>query len=167
MRFTIYTLKLENNKYYVGKTKQSIPENRILEHFSYKGGSKWTKKHRPISIISKIEGDAIDEESETLKTMAQFGIDNVRGGSYCLENLHTNITHYEKAKQQIYSIQDKCYTCGEKGHFKYECSKRNLKRKRDDADAFIEKIVKLEEEKYEIQQKYNKLINEVRKNYKI
>jgi len=32
---------------------------------------------------------------------------------------------------------------------------------------FIEKIVKLEEEKYEIQQKYNNLINEVRKNYKI
>jgi len=99
--------------------------------------------------------------------MAQFGIDNVRGGSYCLENLHTNITHYEKAKQQIYSIQDKCYICGETGHFKYKCSKRNLKRKRDDADAFIEKIVKLEEEKYEIQQKYNNLINEVRKNYKI
>ena len=44
---TIYVLKLQENKYYVGKTTN--PTYRLDDHFS-EGGSAWTKKYKPISI---------------------------------------------------------------------------------------------------------------------
>ena len=44
---TIYVLKLQNNKYYVGKTNN--PTYRLTDHFS-ESNSSWTKKHKPISI---------------------------------------------------------------------------------------------------------------------
>ena len=39
---TIYVLKLQGNKYYVGKTIN--PTYRLDDHFS-EGGSAWTKKY--------------------------------------------------------------------------------------------------------------------------
>ena len=45
----IYILKLQSNKYYIGKTNN--PNFRLEEHGSGKG-STWTKKYKPkISII--------------------------------------------------------------------------------------------------------------------
>lgn len=117
MSTTIYTLKLENDKYYVGKS--DAPEKRILKHFE-KGGSEWTKIHKPISIVSQIQGDAFDEEKYTLIAMEKYGIDNVRGGSYC----KIKLTKHEKNKalQTIQSIFDKCYKCGKKGHYSKYCN---------------------------------------------
>lgn len=42
MSQTIYVLKCEKNKYYIGKTNRPL-YNRICEHFS-NYGSQWTKK---------------------------------------------------------------------------------------------------------------------------
>ena len=43
----IYSLKLQNNKFYVGKTDN--PNFRLENHFDA-AGSSWTKKYSPISI---------------------------------------------------------------------------------------------------------------------
>lgn len=113
----IYTLQLENNKYYVGKSKNI--SNRILQHFSDQGSS-WTKSYKPIKVISQIPStDAFDEEKYTLLAMDRYGIDNVRGGSYC--RLILSKHEIEKAQQIIYSICDKCYRCGEQKHTASEC----------------------------------------------
>lgn len=113
----IYTLQLENGKYYVGKSKNV--SNRILQHFSNQGSS-WTKSYKPIKVISQIPStDAFDEEKYTLLAMDRFGIDNVRGGSYC--RLILSKHEIEKAQQIIYSICDKCYRCGEQKHTASEC----------------------------------------------
>ena len=78
MKYTIYILKLENNKYYVGKTKNL--QGRLNNH-----KSKWTQVHRPIGLYKQISNcDSYDEDKYTLKMMNKFGIDNVRGGSYCM-----------------------------------------------------------------------------------
>jgi len=115
---TIYTLELENNKYYVGRS--NYPKIRILEHFS-ENGSEWTKKYKPIKILSEIIGEPFDEEKYTLIAMDKYGIDNVRGGSYCKIDLSD--FEKEKALQQIRSVTNKCYKCGEIGHFIKECNK--------------------------------------------
>lgn len=117
----IYILKLEENKYYVGRTKNI--NNRVLEHFT-NNGSEWTKKYKPVEIINEYKGDNFDEEKHTLLTMEKYGINNVRGGSYCKIEL-TEID-IQKAQQTIYSIQDKCYKCGVKGHYAKECEKIQL-----------------------------------------
>jgi hypothetical protein len=114
---TIYTLQLEGGKYYVGKSKNI--SNRILQHFS-ELGSSWTKSYKPIKVLSQIPStDPFDEEKYTLLTMDKYGIDNVRGGSYC--RLILSKHEMEKAQQIIYSICDKCYRCGEQKHTASEC----------------------------------------------
>jgi hypothetical protein len=117
---TIYTLELENGKYYIGRSNQ--PKKRILTHFN-ENGSEWTKLYSPIRVISEIKGDDFDEDKYTLIAMNKYGIDNVRGGSYC----KTKFSPYEKEKaaQTINSIMDKCYKCGKKGHFSNECSQKD------------------------------------------
>lgn len=113
----IYTLELVNGKYYVGKSKNI--QNRILQHFS-DNGSSWTKSYKPVKVISQIPStDSFDEEKYTLIAMDKYGIDNVRGGSYC--KLVLSKHEIEKAQQIIYSICDKCYRCGEQKHTASEC----------------------------------------------
>ena len=41
-------MKLKYNKYYIGKTIN--PNYRLKDHFT-KGGSEWTKKYKPVSIL--------------------------------------------------------------------------------------------------------------------
>ena len=132
---TIYTLELENNKYYVGRTNS--PKNRILDHF-HENGSEWTKKYKPIDVISEIIGNSFDEEKYTLIAMEKYGVDNVRGGSYC--KIELSDFEKEKALQTIHSITDKCYKCGEKGHFIKDCEKiKRTKRNNDEYKNFISK----------------------------
>lgn len=116
----IYILKCQDNKYYVGRTKNI--EKRIIQHFTL-DGSNWTKKYKPIEIINQYDGDEFDEEKYTLLTMDKYGIENVRGGSYCKMKLSKY--DIDKIQQTIYSIMDKCYKCGEKGHFANDCVKNS------------------------------------------
>lgn len=112
----IYVLKLNKNKYYVGKTNN--PKFRLESHFN-SNGSEWTKKYKPIECIELKEGDEYDEDKFTIKYMTKYGMNNVRGGSFCEMKLS------ESSKQilnkMIDSSEDKCYSCGEKGHFIRDC----------------------------------------------
>ena len=77
----IYVLKLEQNKYYIGKSNN--PNFRLAQHFE-SNGSEWTKKYKPIEIIDIISDcDDFDEDKYTIKYMHKYGIDNVRGGTFC------------------------------------------------------------------------------------
>ena len=129
MTITIYILECEGGKYYVGRSAH--PRERILSHFN-KRGSEWTKLYKPKHIIRTFNGDAFDEEKHTLKTMETFGIDNVRGGSYCAIIL--SATDKAKAKQIIQSLTDKCYKCGSSGHFAADCKKKQ-KDSESDSDS--------------------------------
>jgi predicted GIY-YIG superfamily endonuclease len=76
----IYILRLEEGKYYIGKSENPI--KRYEAHLAGTGSS-WTKKYPPIELINVIENSsAFDEDKYTKEYMATYGIDNVRGGSY-------------------------------------------------------------------------------------
>ena len=121
----IYILNLAQNKFYVGKTDK--PKFRLDSHFK-NGGCAWTKKYKPIQILGLFpDCDDFDEDKYTLKYMSKYGIDNVRGGSFCQTTLsRENINTIER---MISSSNDCCHFCGEKGHFIGRCSNKKEKQK--------------------------------------
>jgi len=114
----IYVLKLIKGKYYVGKT--SNPRFRIDNHFN-KNGSEWTRVYKPINIHQIIPNcDDYDEDKYTIQTMEKYGINNVRGGSFCQFKLSSE--NKKTLERMINGSSNSCYKCGEKGHFANRCS---------------------------------------------
>jgi hypothetical protein len=117
----IYVLELENNKYYVGKTKN--PKIRLENHFN-NNGSMWTKKYKPIRIIEVIPNcDDFDEDKYTIKYMSIKGIDNVRGGSFCRMILSND--NLSTIKIMINGSTNRCYNCDSKEHYAKDCNQNH------------------------------------------
>tara|TARA_A100001015_G_scaffold291927_1_gene366672 strand:- start:1912 stop:2526 length:615 start_codon:yes stop_codon:yes gene_type:complete len=113
----IYCLLLENNKYYIGKTKN--PQYRLEDHKKGRG-SQWTKVHKPIKLLELIDNcDDYDEDKYVRIYMDKYGIDNVRGGSFSKVKL-SQVTK-KQLQQMSRGTSDKCFKCGEKGHFSRGC----------------------------------------------
>jgi len=118
----IYILELENKKYYVGKTTN--PDFRLEQHFNSSNGSQWTKKYKPKNVLELIPNcNNFDEDKHTLMCMEKYGINNVRGGTFC--ELKLNKDNLCTIKKMINGSTDKCYICGEDDHFAKDCSEDN------------------------------------------
>ena len=116
---SIYILKLEDGKYYIGKSANV--ERRFADHISG-NGSAWTRKHAPIEIEKVIKNISnFDEDKFTKEYMAIHGIDNVRGGSYV--TLELSAEQKKFLKREIWGAQDRCARCGDDAHFIGQCSK--------------------------------------------
>ena len=77
--WTVYVLRLEHGKYYVGKTQNK--NARLLSHFAGIG-SAWTQKYHPIAVdVLYPNCDAFDEDKYTKIYMQRRGIEHVRGGA--------------------------------------------------------------------------------------
>ena len=113
----IYSLKLQSDKYYIGKTDN--PNFRLENHFG-SSGSAWTKKYTPISIHQVIpDMNSHDEQRVTQEYIAKYGIDNVRGGPW----VKVILSDTEKVFIQnlINGETDKCFKCGSGDHFASSC----------------------------------------------
>jgi hypothetical protein len=78
----IYVLKCSDNKYYVGKTTLDT-NTKFLQHLSSNNTCQFTNEYSPLEIIYTLQTiNPLDEDSITKKYMMEFGIENVRGGSY-------------------------------------------------------------------------------------
>jgi uncharacterized protein YlaI len=115
----IYVLKLANNKYYIGRTKN--PQIRINDHCSGHG-SVWTRKYPVEKILEIVQGDAFDEDKYTLRYMQEYGIDNVRGGSFSAPYMSAD--DYRSITKQLRNASDRCFLCGDCTHFVRECPHR-------------------------------------------
>ena len=133
----IYTLQLADGKYYIGKT--SNPDFRIEQHFQY-DGSLWTKKYKPLCVLEIIpDCDDYDEDKYTRKYMDKYGIDNVRGGSFCEVVLDEQTI--KLLEKMAATTQNKCFTCGTIGHFSKECNKCQELEPIEKCFRFIEKFI--------------------------
>ena len=113
----IYILKLQQEKYYIGKTEN--PSFRLNSHFN-SNGSAWTKKYLPIKLLKLIPNcDKYDEDKHTKIYMDKYGIDNVRGGSYVSIKLNKSVK--EELERTSDANNDKCFICKKKGHFAQDC----------------------------------------------
>jgi predicted GIY-YIG superfamily endonuclease len=136
----IYVLRLAEGKRYVGKT--SNPNFRLDDHFNGYG-SAWTRKYEPISYRLFPDCDDFDEDKYTLKYMKKYGKDNVRGGSFCQMTLDKE--SIQTIERMIRGGEDKCYTCGEKGHFTNQCDSHqsnSLNEGEDELDEIKIKFIK-------------------------
>lgn len=116
--FTIYVLKLADGKYYVGAAKDI---NARYEQHKTGKGCKWTTAYPPVCILETIPNKTkIDEDAKLKEVMFRFGIDNVRGGSYC--SIMLSPIAISVLSREMYTIRDLCWRCGKSGHFISECS---------------------------------------------
>ena len=115
---TIYVLKLECGKYYIGRTNKKVIE-RFKEH-KMGNGSAWTRKYKPIGIDKiDLDEDKFEEDKVTKQYMEKYGIDNVRGGTYCKLVLSNEIK--EMISKELNGGTGKCYNCGKAGHYIQNC----------------------------------------------
>jgi hypothetical protein len=135
MSTNIYVLKLQEGKYYVGKSQN--PMERYQEHLNG-NGSTWTKKYKPIGVEKIIiNQNNFDEDKWTKIYMEKYGIENVRGGAYVRDELPEFQT--QAIKSEIWGSKDKCMSCGRKGHWANDCNaRRDVTGKKIDYDEIIE-----------------------------
>ena len=113
----IYILKCQYNKYYVGKTYNI--KKRMKEHKSNEG-SVWTKKYPMIKLIRLVSNcDIYDEDKYTLMYMDRYGIENVRGGTYCRVILPDY--QIKTLNDQLRHNRNLCFICGQSKHYVSKC----------------------------------------------
>ncbi len=124
-----YVLKLRRGKWYVGYTEKGI--DRIQAHIDKKGAS-WTRKYRPVKPIpythtlpgknkatSRNKPNS-DEDKLTLEWMNEYGIKNVRGGSW------HRVKMSSKVEREIRDLlkrtkANSCSRCGRSSHQTSKC----------------------------------------------
>lgn len=114
---TIYVLRCEGDRFYVGKT--SDVDARVQQH-TLGTGSAWTKRYPPLFIERTYENmSAFDEDRITKELMATYGIDKVRGGSYVTMTLSD--AQVNAVRRELRMAQNLCVRCGRSGHFVTKC----------------------------------------------
>ena len=112
----IYTLQLEHGCWYVGCSNNWM--ERFKAHKEGRGAS-WTRLHRPIKCVSHTRGDEGDEELATLRLMARYGVDVVRGGAYTTPELSPAVEGM--LEDRCRSLRGECYKCGSSSHYAKDC----------------------------------------------
>ena len=122
MTTNIYILKLENDKWYIGKSDN--PQQRYLSHING-AGSAWTSRHKPIELFKVFENlSPFDEDKYTKEYMSLYGIENVRGGTYVTLELSQSQKNF--IQKELWSMNNLCNNCGAADHWVANCPTRTV-----------------------------------------
>lgn len=128
--FFIYILKLKESKYYIGKSKtQKTLFNRLRNHFN-NNGAIWTKRYEPLEVIDVINiiDEKFMEDRFVFEYMKKYGIENVRGGSFCKIKI---LDEEQKViKRIINTEEDTCFICNSSTHMSNDCYKYKKQKER-------------------------------------
>jgi predicted GIY-YIG superfamily endonuclease len=117
---SIYVLKCEKGKYYVGKTRGEVT-SRFRQHLTQDRGSSWTLRFQPERILAIYpDSEDSDENKVTKEWMKLKGIENVRGGLYTSIEINEDVV--EQLKSEFRSDYDECFVCGGTDHFAGSCN---------------------------------------------
>lgn len=119
----IYTLKLGNEKYYVGKTNYMA--RRIGQHIKGDKSAAWVTLHGFVELENMfIDCNDFDEDKYVKMYMDLYGIENVRGGSY--SKIKLSDAEKELIKKEIDGAKNQCFGCGG-NHYIVNCpNKKNV-----------------------------------------
>ena len=118
----VYVLKLEEGKFYVGKSKDV--HERLRAHRKGAQEWAWTAKYKPVPgddaiLYRGVVQHNTHEDAVTKEMMSKYGIENVRGGTYSQVKLPE---HQERTlKDEKCTWEDLCFVCMEKGHMSRFC----------------------------------------------
>jgi len=117
----VYVLQLEHDCYYVGRSNR--PAIRIEDHFSNNfRGAWWTSRHKPLRVFNVYRNvSPFEEDRITIEMMSIYGVENVRGGTFCSATLSPEEKSY--ILKSIRGAKNQCYRCGDSGHFINQCPK--------------------------------------------
>jgi hypothetical protein len=90
--YSVYVLALEGGKFYVGSSLRK--HKRFAEHLSDRGGSRWTREHKPLRMVESVDrlpagGYLGVEAAKTAEYMWRHGVNNVRGAYFCQTRPYT------------------------------------------------------------------------------
>jgi predicted GIY-YIG superfamily endonuclease len=117
----VYALRLQENKYYVGKTQHLL--RRFVEHKAGHGAA-WTRKYKPVRIEATYPCLVDGMENAVVKMyMMTKGVHNVRGGAYVTDTLSPGQVAFIEA--ELVHDADQCFLCHGTGHYARECPARH------------------------------------------
>ena len=112
---SIYVLQLEKKKYWVGFTTEPI---RKVKQFT--DLNDWVLAYKPESIYKVIPARKYRLDIEVKEMMAEFGIENVRGGSWP-ESVLPNAVIKSLGRELFGDMDIVCFMCQKVGHFVQDC----------------------------------------------
>ena len=125
---TLYAEQLANGRWYIGQTRNPRARHNAHHSPASTAGSEWTSKHAPLPDKAPWTTEVVDdgfaglrEDLLTIKCMATHGIDSVRGGSFCFEDLDAPTTYRKVLERMLRHTKGECLKCGAKGHFANSC----------------------------------------------
>jgi len=114
----IFIIKLQKNKYYIGKTTK--PNFDIKKHFNA-DDLDWTIKYKPLELVEFITNCHEDSENDYIfKYISKYGLNNVRGGEF--NSCKINISEKDFFEEMFNDKIDKCFICGSDEHTVSECN---------------------------------------------
>jgi hypothetical protein len=119
----IYTLRLTDDCYYVGRTTD--PNRTLAQHRSDGRMTRaWTSLHVPLVgkeafVELEVMRDNRHEDDKTLEYMEKYGIDKVRGGAFCQIQLPPE--QRSTIESMLRGGNNQCYECGNTNHYVNDC----------------------------------------------